>query len=370
MNKQWLVLLLSAMMVACSSNDEPELNDNKLVKIEIGTKAPSLQTKAAIGATGGTAWIGSEIAVLGMSKTATAWSFSDKTTLFNGGAVTGTIAAGASETEQAVTFASNYYYPDGDNQYTFYGYAPNANPELSNNVVTASYTLDGTQDILYAKAIAPELSNAVNGYNANYFRTEGAVTPDLAFKHKLTRFTFEVFAGNQETVDNTDYQVEIVSIKLVDATDAPLNDRALLKIAELNAGTDTDGQLTGSKVAANPVFTLKDMNGADATAVTPAVVYVENATGTKMGESIMVLPNVDQKTFKVQVTIRKKMNTEVTEVYEETVERDITLAGNAAFAAGYSYNVKLTVYGFTKVDVTASLAEWAAGEDIILPTIH
>ena len=48
------------------------------------------------------------------------------------------------------------------------------------------------------------------------------------------------------------------------------------------------------------------------------------------------------------------------------LEKKLTLSENAQFAAGTSYNVTITVYSLEKIEVTATLAEWADGEDITI----
>lgn len=350
MNKKWLMMLLPALIAGCSSNDEPiSSNDNAPVKIEIGTQAPTLVTKAAVERTN---WVGQEVVVWGLSKNAaTNWLLGDglHTSLFADGGVTGTIADG-----DAINFSQSYYYPDGENAYTFYGYYPNEAATLVDNKVAVTYTLTGKEDILYGKEVAADV-NGKAGYNAAYFREDGAVAPTISFAHKLTRFTFEVKAGNEETIRDEN-QVQITSIRLLEA-----KNNVTLNIADKNNGT-ADGTLTVNDGTGD--FVLSDTDGTPASAVTATVFDPSSdVPGTKIGESIMAVAG--EASYKAEITIKK-----VLDDTSETVTRTIKLVGDQAFVAGSSYRIKLTVYGFTEVTVSASLEEWQQGEEVELPTIH
>ena len=108
-----------------------------------------------------------------------------------------------------------YYYPYGNwFNYYFYGYYPrqsgNAVHEEAKKV-TVDFTINGTDDIIYAKAVptttsdednnpsTPETSDVDRGFNAKYLRSkqEGGANhlvdlPGLVMKHKLTQLRFWV----------------------------------------------------------------------------------------------------------------------------------------------------------------------------------
>jgi hypothetical protein len=97
----------------------------------------------------------------------------------------------------------HYYYPYGNwYNYYFYGYYPRqeaAKISETAQKITVDYELDGTQDIIYAKAM-PVSADAAKGYNAKYLREKqnlaGANSledlPSLALTHKLAQLRFYV----------------------------------------------------------------------------------------------------------------------------------------------------------------------------------
>ena len=113
-----------------------------------------------------------------------------------------------------------YYYPMGGwYNYYFYGYYPRqaSGVNITSNKITVDFTLDGTQDIIWGKAMPytdgtssfPE-SDLTSGYNARYFRekassgvTDQNVLPHLQLKHSLTMVKFYVICDDTEGY--TDY---------------------------------------------------------------------------------------------------------------------------------------------------------------------
>lgn len=103
----------------------------------------------------------------------------------------------------ATPTVKHYYYPYGNwYNYYFYGYYPRqegANITESAKKVTVDFTLDGTQDIIYAKAMPSD--NPTEGFNAKYMRDRQDATtgtnelnelPQLALTHKLAQLRFYV----------------------------------------------------------------------------------------------------------------------------------------------------------------------------------
>lgn len=121
----------------------------------------------------------------------------------------------------------HYYYPYGNwYNYYFYGYYPWQSSGVTQGAkqVTVDYTLDGTQDIIWGKAIpttstpsANPTSDVDRGFNAKYFRDkQDALTgknqlgdlPDFEFNHKLAQLRFYIkctdirYTTGSFTVDN------------------------------------------------------------------------------------------------------------------------------------------------------------------------
>ena len=111
-----------------------------------------------------------------------------------------------------------YYYPYGNwYNYHFYGYYPRLITGVTEaaNKVTVDYTIDGTQDIIWAKATPPS-GHEDEGFNAKYMRGLQAGTgynqlehlPKLAFGHKLTQLRFYVKCSSA-TYNTYGYATEI-----------------------------------------------------------------------------------------------------------------------------------------------------------------
>lgn len=92
----------------------------------------------------------------------------------------------------------NYYF------YAYYPFVPETSIHELNNVVTADYSLDGSQDII--TGIAKPATNPNNGYCGKYFRDKRTINsgslnqsdvPQLALTHHLAQLRFFVRSKNQ-----------------------------------------------------------------------------------------------------------------------------------------------------------------------------
>ncbi len=99
---------------------------------------------------------------------------------------------------------------------------------------------------------------------------------------------------------------------------------------------------------------------------------------TRVGESMMIAPG--QESFEVSITVRQyvqKYDDPAIDgpssldkfAWEEktmatTVKAPEVTEDNNAFAAGKSYNINVTVYGYQRIEITAKLAGWIAGGDV------
>lgn len=279
-----------------------------------------------------------------------------------------------------------YYYPADKTTLDFYGYyvgdafkdptqtgenvPTKPEPTITSDNISLKLYLDGSQDIMLAKADkeedvleASELISPANAYSAYSARKH--VKPNLKFEHQLSRFVFKVVAGNDEG--------EKVMIKRVTLTS---QDKATLIIADKNddrgikypSGSDT--------------FVLKEANGDVVTSWFPKhkvtngepYTFVEN---DQVGESIMVIPNNEQTEIKDRkhnlVILMRQMSaiqdgTEIDEdfsyVYDLTP--DMVVPAGDKFLPGYQYNVYVVVYGREKVEVQVTLTKWADGGSITI----
>lgn len=121
--------------------------------------------------------------------------------------------------------ASSYHYPRNNwYNYHFYSYYPrvdDANVSVTNNVVTADYTLDGSQDIITGVA-TPPVGDENNGFCRSYFEdiknnpsSNTPLTPQLQLnKHHLAQLRFFVCSKGYVS-DETVFQVKDITLKNV-----------------------------------------------------------------------------------------------------------------------------------------------------------
>ncbi len=157
-----------------------------------------------------------------------------------------------------------YYYPYGNwYNYYFYGYYPRQTTNLSetSNRIAVTYTINGTQDIIWGKA-APSGADATKGYNAKYMRDkqkthgDGLNTieelPALAMDHKLTqlRFWVKTSSGTYATSGygeaNGKKTFQITDLKL---TKVPTS--WTLVVADRNNTANDEGTLTNGATPAD-----------------------------------------------------------------------------------------------------------------------
>ena len=163
-----------------------------------------------------------------------------------------------------------YYYPYGNwYNYHFYGYYPRQESGITEtpNKVTVNYTLDGTQDLIYAKA-TPPTADVDKGFNAKYIREKQDPQtgtnnledlPHLALNHKLAQLRFYVqcktvnyIAYNYgEAIGTSAPYKKLFTLKSLELTKVPVKWQLTVADRETtaNEGTLTHmGTITGGKV--------------------------------------------------------------------------------------------------------------------------
>lgn len=259
----------------------------------------------------------------------------------------------------------NYYYPANSSTYDFYGYyvdgagGTSTPQDNQDNVFKLQITLDGSRDVMLAKAdkeedtagkgIAP--THAYSAYSARK-----GVVPNLKFEHQLARFVFRVKAGNSPLSES----VQINSVSLTSFTEAEL----------YITGADR-----GIKNAGTPgVFPLKNLNGSAFTPCFPASSSSSDPINP-IGESIMVIP---ADSHEMKITLQQKSNqtgeTNLGEPFtitktlvpEDVVDDDGGNCGYHNFLPGYQYNVNIVVYGRQEVKVNVTLSPWFEAGNIII----
>lgn len=358
MKKNFLFIMAAATMFAACSNgdnfDEIKGGDNtpsvpvedSEIEVVFGKATTATVEQAKTRAALSESWNNERIAIWGVDRSDAAQWNSPASHIFKQTApVTATVAPGGE-----VNFENGpYYYPMSSNvNYSFYSCYPiSSNTQASSRSITCSYTIDGKTDILWGDAVCPDgegLDGTVySGFNALYFRKViGAKTPNLQFKHCLSRLNFMVTKG----VDGGGKTVP-VAVKDIKVMEVPTS--ASLKVVGAGAGVLTEGNVTGN------LSLYKGDSPAFEDLVTP-----EPGKQTPVG-TVLLMPS-KSKTYRLSVTLEA-----LNEKGEPTGNTDtgtVTITSTEDFAANTKYKVILTVYGLQVVDIKATMVPWADGDDI------
>lgn len=400
--KQSSILAIAALGIfsACSQNDVEDFGasntQSELVPIEIGVSNAGTKTRGT-GTVGGLAgaadnvWAGQQVNVFMFNRNTVdlakfVYAETDGKApedIFNDQPMvtpTTGVASGVASIEGNVT----KYYPVNDRTATFdfwayhlddaktAGVEPTFNTEL--NTMAIDYTIDGSQDVMFAKAdqttdcegkCLPE-----KAYSA--FAARKDVQPTLTFKHLLTRFVVEAKAGNRTTgnPDAEGHPVTITDLKIYSANTGQLvydaaNDTTYLAWATDETGEELDSvallakeredaALVNAPLVPMTEKTLTWLDGA------------EGETGTsvpvQLGEALLVQPG--KTAYRIVLELKQDKYNEATGTYEPitfTMDDHIRLADNAAFKMGNSYKVNVTVYGLNEIVITTALSPWEDG---------
>ena len=258
-------------------------------------------------------------------------------------------------------------------------------PYISSDSLLIGFQIDGTQDIMAGKAVPTEKEIEKCGGKENIYSAFAArrdVQPNIKFEHLLSRLNFQVLAGAESTTDaNTGVKVTGITVKskatgklviayngaaafenvsdqlIVDKYENPETEAALYKDLVVKQRT-LGAPLTQNLEALEPV-TPKWNNGM--------------AMATQVGEALLVIPadkydiTID---LKQKVQVKGDKNSPVdpdnfqTKNYTYTAELKNTVNTDKGFEPGYSYNVTITVYGLSEIQITTTLIPWKDGGNI------
>ena len=255
---------------------------------------------------------------------------------------------------EAIYGAAQYYPTTGN--FDFFAYhaddavavAPALNAEK--NAYTVAVTIDGTQDLMVAKAGLNDLDRATfegDGRGYDYERVYSAysarrgVQPRFTFKHLLSRFIFQAEAAEEGAAGAEGIKITKIEIKAPvkgNMTVAALDEAALGVVF----GTETADLVLNDRGTSMTVKELK--------------------LGEKvvLGES-MLLPAGGTE-YVANIYYEQQKNTLEKDVYTTTIK----LSDNSAFVAGTQYKVNIKVYDFKDIKLTTDLTPWVDGEDVTL----
>ena len=432
----WLCLAAALLAASCSNDDEPVVENPSVVTdddwispdgqvvVQLGGYAPAMANTTVTRGTGegpldGTdAMTNKNIGVFALANDATltndvedwatnttyeclllnvkgTWTANNSTDPVNSkeGAKKISLFTPDGDTDGAV-----YYYPmQGGQNYTFYGYYPyqEAQPEVEANTAKVSITTDGSQDIIWSKAEAPQIpsntlwtidnggtpikeTSVLDGYNARYIRKikfhnelvsdqsqytqqEGdpvAYVPFLKFNHMLTQLKFFVVAAkdqSKEDIENTK-ELRVKDIKLKQIENTAKLDITQGTIEWSNAG-EIDMHIPGGWT--------NEGNVAEGSPGDYKFIP-QDPTNPEAAGLAMIKPG--ETSYTLELTIdAPQTGGAVGTPQTQTVTLNIAQAGDAAFEAGKYYNVKISLYAMQQVEVDATLAEWEEGGEIVTP---
>ncbi len=271
------------------------------------------------------------------------------------------------------------YYPTQGN-YDFWAYhvdefgttdpAVVSEPADENNYKYVNIKLDGSQDVMVAKAVPSDddiaalgAGNETRYYSA--FAARRLVQPAMEFKHLLSRLQFNVKGGNTDACAPSESAVNVKSIQVKSLSTG--------KLVVAYTGEEMD-QLIWDEGQELVPFILKQRAAGEnefkqleaLTPVQPALGEDGQPTATRVGEALLVAP-----AEKYEMTILLSQNVQVNEdgtAEEKEFTYTTTIAPQTApaFVKGSSYNVNITIFGLSEIKITTTLAGWETGEDIPL----
>ena len=294
------------------------------------------------------------------------------------------------------TQTKHYYYPYGNwYNYYFYGYYPRQTSGVTIDAkkVTVAYTLDGTQDIIWGKAMPTTSTPSANpesdidrGFNAKYFRDKQDPStgenlleelPNLTLGHKLAQLRFYVRCTDiryNTVINGADAEAKAANFKLADLQLINVPTGWNLTVAD-RATTANEGTLAWTSGYANiPTKKSDDSNLFDVTdnATYLPIPYSTDGSAMQAVGTVMV-PTTDMMTSaiaggftytnapaadelkKPYITLTLYVNGDNWTSDAQQIALPVT---SQKFQAGKVYNIILTVPVPVEINARATLNQW------------
>ena len=259
-------------------------------------------------------------------------------------------------------------------------------PYISGDSLLIGFKIDGTQDIMAGKAVPTEDEIIKCGGKDNIYSAFAArrdVQPNIKFEHLLSRLNFQVLDGKKTETTDLDKAVKVTGItvkskatgKLVIAyqgAETTFENVSDQLIVDKDADSEKDAALLQElKVKQRAEGAPLTQNLEDLTPVTPKW-NNGMAMATQVGEALLAIP-ADK--YKITINLKQKVQVKGDkgtpqegdfEEKEYTYEADLknTVNPEKGFEPGYSYNVTITVYGLSEIQITTTLTPWKDGGNI------
>lgn len=406
------------LLASCSSDDDLSTGGNgkdglQKIKIGMGVQANvatrGTGTVGAVGAENNT-WAKQTVNVYMLNKgTLDLAKFGEDPIYENTVLTTPADNASGIATELVGGVAQYKYYPTTKTAFDFWGYrlddadvtaagdqdgsataaAIKSNkffPYTSGDSLLIGFKIDGTQDIMAGKAVPTEEEITKCGGEDNIYSAFAArrdVQPNIKFEHLLSRLNFQVLDGKKTETTDPDKAVKVTGITVKSKATGKL---VIAYQGEATTFANVSDQLIVDKYedpeAEAALYTdLKVMQRTDGAPLTQNLEALEPVTpawnngmamATQVGEALLAIP-----ADKYEITINLKQKVQVKgdkltpqegdfEEKEYTYEADLknTVNPEKGFEPGYSYNVTITVYGLSEIQITTTLTPWKDGGNI------
>ena len=346
------------MLSSCSQDDIVSNNNGSddLVPIQIGVGSATVNTRGTGTGTVGTTdastnfWNGELVNITMFNKGTLVLAENKDGVIFEGEEFVTPVGENGSTSYAKPTNNVIHYYPT-TGEYDFYGVHLDSAASMTNAVLdsaayTIDFTIDGSHDLMAAQACPAEGA----GYSAKAARN--GTHPQLQFNHLLSRFTIEVLA-NGEAADSV-YPVIIDSISIMSKANGTLTIADSLGNApHISAWSDSANY--------SPLY-LNNLSADNTFSLAKDTVY------TQIRDAILVAPGDSTYTLNVVMHQSKPVNyldpTSTSTVRSELKDLKITIPNNEVGKAGYSYTVKLVIYGLEEIKVYTILTPWQEGDII------
>lgn len=289
--------------------------------------------------------------------------------------------------------AKNYYYPFGNwYYYDFFAYYPyqEDDPDDDNDIIcnaescTVKIDIDGSQDIIWGQALGSAQADidGVKAYSSKYLRLKKEsvpgskdydVVPGLEFEHKLTQLCFSIKAHDATHAA----QLQAKGFRLKGLSLKNVYNKLQLVVASKDANVKQGKLSIYDTSSATGVVNIQ-VKATDDT--NPFPILIEDAAAVPVGYAIvppsaLISGRSHDNQYLVILELEQKDDAgnypgddvpDITIILPEPTT-DVDGDGNPdGFAAGYKYNITLDVYNPTKIQATATLADW---EEVAVPVI-
>ena len=406
------------LLASCSSDDDLSTGSNgkdglQQIKIGMGVQANvATRGTGTVGAVGEkeNTWANQTVNVYMLNKGTLELAKFGEDTIYNNTVLTTPDGNASGIATELVDGVAQYkYYPTTKTAFDFWGYRlDDANkatgiedqegtdskvavtngefvPYISGDSLLIGFKIDGTQDIMAGKAVPTgeeitKCGGADNIYSA--FAARRDVQPNIKFEHLLSRLNFQVLDGKKTETKDEDKAVKVTGItvkskatgKLVIAYkgEAAFENVSDQLIVDKDADSEKDAALLKElKVKQRAEGAPLTQNLEDLTPVTPKW-NNGMAMATQVGEALLAIP-ADK--YKITINLKQKVQVKGDkgtpqegdfEEKEYTYEADLenTVNQEKGFEPGYSYNVTITVYGLSEIQITTTLIPWKDGGNI------